>query len=94
MHQGPLSRSTDNYLVGKVPDNDGEGFYKYLPHTIMVLIFTPFLFYRLRFEPIHLDSIGDICWCTTGNTFSMRSSLVSFFTLFEIWSMVFSGWPQ
>ena len=29
------------YLVGKVPDDDGDGFYKYLSHTIMVLIFTP-----------------------------------------------------
>ena len=29
------------YLVGSVPNDEGEGFYKYLSHTIMVLIFTP-----------------------------------------------------
>ena len=29
------------YLVASAPTDDGEGFYKYLSHTIMVLIFTP-----------------------------------------------------
>ena len=28
-------------IVGKLPDNNAEGFYQYLSHTLMVLIFTP-----------------------------------------------------